>query len=301
MYEDKKPKQTLKKLCKQASLFLVLFIVTLIVFFPFESINARLEDELEYRARQQGILLDIEKLSLSFPLDAEANSVSAIIPIRKAPLPLRSTEVKLSSHPWSLLLLQAAMSASAKLYQGEMSAEVVKSLFGSTTNAKLQLASIELGDHPALKDFQLQGTLSLSAETVISRGSQESALDLHIAEGSYAGEIKISIIKIPKFQNLQLTLKANQRGENIIIDRMQLECSLGDAYLTGTMQLQNNRLSAANLSARIELTSEGVKDIGGYLALAAQQNVERPASRWTVSISKKPSDREPKVSIREAK
>ena len=83
-------------------------------------------------------------------------------------------------------------------------------------------------------------------------------------------------------------LVGRQQGSEFHLDTLELSSSLGSVAGTGSFHLTAfGSLDTADAEFSIQLTEEGRKKIGGYLALAAQRRPDSPDKNWVAALEKR--------------
>lgn len=281
------------RLIRQAIVFFGLLFVVTLVRLPYGSYKGRLLPRLREILIPNRIAVDLDDIVLRFPFVAEATAVRLLIPAGPIPVPFEVDSLQITLLLSRLFLLRTDSDLNAVVYGGELTGNISRPLFGSAVRYDLKLEKLHLDAYPLLKLYGVTGLVSIrsAGETTEQPNSidavQSADVTVEISGGNLINPPRaLGIFPIPPVRDLRATAHAALAKRRLTVDKLQLDSSLGNARGSGNFQLDASGLVASGSGTiNLELSDEGVKSVGGFLALAAHLNdVSNPAQRWTVDI-----------------
>ena len=271
----------MKRVVSQFVTFLVLLLLVTAFRFPYHDFGMGLFEDLRTDLRRHGILLDVDSVDLQFPGQLSVKNLSLLIPTGKLPFPFYADEANLDPKLLPLFLLRAVLHSSVHAYKGTLESTLSHPLLGDHTSVVIEGKTLRLEEHPLLKPLGVSGVANLDADLSLKPAPQKmprnetpvrsAKLALQIDEGAYRGGHKIrGIFTLPPIEDIRGELKADFEKSILSLNSLKVFSSLGELEGNGRLGLNSAMLiETLNLSATLELTSEGARSLNGYLALAA--------------------------------
>ncbi len=282
----------MRRVLKQAAIFFTLLAVAAVVFFPWSIFSEDIVQGLKSEADRAGILLDIESAELGLPPRIKFNSPSALIPSRSLPIPLRLDSVEFRLKLLPLFIGKVDFIGKVSGYGGTLDFGWNQRLSGSEPVFEVDLKQLKLQEHPVLAGLGLQGLLDIKGRGELESMSngmlfaKNGDLDLTISQANVQGGYQIQgLFTVPKIDNLSGKIIVNEENFRASLSKFSFDSSLGKADGHGSASFSpEGVVKRLKASFSISLTPEGVTALGGYLALAAGENVETPKSLYRVSV-----------------
>lgn len=300
----------MKKFFKSLSL-LVFFVFIFALFrYPYSAFNQDIAKAIKSQAEQAGILLSIDQLEVHFPANLQLSGIHGYFPTPQGlPIPFAIESVGVYPKLWRLLRLETAGVSTINGYAGEMRVWFTSPIFGETMALQGDLAHLNLNKHPLLALNGVHGTIhgKLDAKFEKAPSSTLSPVLPPLLEGRLQfslenGQLKSGaplggLIPLPAVQDAGLSLLVEGKDQRLRLEKFDFSSSLGSASGTGSLELSPTyQLLQTNLTFHLKLSDDGVRQIGGYLALAAQIPVESQHSEFKVTIFQ-PRNKPPKTTI----
>jgi type II secretion system protein N len=287
---------------RQIVLFFGLLIILTIIKFPYGNyIEGYVQDALK-EARKQNITIDYTDFTFKLPANITLRNLGIVFPTAQLPLPLFIDTFTASYNILPLFILHNSVDIDLTAYSGQVHGEISKGLFSDEVTFDSTIQDVSLIKHPLFGHLGAAGTLDaeVNLETVLQRTlPKEGSLKIDIKDGSYVGGHTINgLIKLPAVEDLTANVTARIKSLNKADVSLTLSSSVGEVTSQGVITFNTNALvTSFKGNARINLTSIGKQHFGGYLALAAQSNIDNPADSWSMSIDYVPGQN-PKVSVK---
>lgn len=246
-----------------------------------------------------GIRTEIGEVGLLFPAGLSMKQVGLQLPLKNVPtpVPLYFDEVSVRLRATSLLLLRLFLTIDLKAYGGDIHAQTERFIFGNTMTSLVTIRDLQLEKYPLAALFQISGRLvgDLKAAGDMIDPLSNGKAQITITQLEYAGTYSaFGAIRIPQFQEGELATDVLREGPSIRIPRAQLTSSLGDASANAELNMANKNASG---KFDIQLSDTGVTAFGGFLALAAHEDVQNPAAEWEGNFAAQ-EGMQPKVIIK---
>lgn len=281
---------------KLAFTLIVVFLGCLL--FPYSLFSKTAWETLQTSAETQNITLRADIVKLRSPLRLSIKGLSAIVPVGKLPLPLQFESLEVRGSWLSLLLLTLNAELSAEGYSGTISSDINKSVFSDLFTNSIEIDHLHLDQHPLFKFAKFSGTIDIKSNYQFKVVQQKQAqvvdgsFDVTLKDGNYKGGHSVSLFTFPKVRHIGLKTIGAQKGDKLSIEKFNLKSSLGILEASGVCTINtearnlNQAVNSGELSAKLQLSDEGVKELGGYLALAANANVDNPPRNWQITYEK---------------
>jgi len=303
----------MKRIVRQACLFLVLVIIVAIVRFPYDEYSDDIIAAAKNQSQAFGVYLDIEELHISFPGKLDFKNLSVLIPVRPAPVPVLVEQGSLDPSLFALLLLRGVFQGTFSAYDGELESRYTYSFFSGDSALTLRARDLALSAHPLLRTFGIGGTADLELNATLSQQApvegqtprpryrlDTANLRLTIDGGRYQGGHKVyGLVELPGVDDVRIVLETEMNQQKVTLNRFELLSSLGSAKGSGTLSVSaDNKVKRANLNFSLKLTAEGFNAAGSYLALAARRPLDSAGRQWRIQVSKKANDKTPTIKVK---
>ena len=268
------------RVVKQFGVFLTLLVLLLAFRFLSGGYGPFLYDQIVKAAQESHVPLELEGFECHFIFRCSFSSVGAVLPLRGFPLPLSLQNGEIDWKTLALLGGRVKVAANADGYDGKLKFVVSRGM--SSADGEASIESIEIGKHPVGNGFQASGRVSAKAVLGADGNGRVGAKGADLA---YAGNNTIAgIFKVPTFSEGTLDAEATLKGAAFVIEKFRFSSSLGDIRAEGKGTLAKQQIESGEFAVSIELTGDGKKALGGWLALQARTNIERPAANWEVGV-----------------
>lgn len=300
----------MKKFLKSFSL-LVFFVCIFALFrYPYSAFNQDIAQAIKSQAEQAGILLSIDQLEVHFPANLHLSGVHGYFPTPQGlPLPFAFESVGVYPKLWQLLRLETAGETTVNGYAGEISAWFTNPIFGESMAFQGKIKHLDLNKHPLLALNGVHGTIHgkldatfekvpSSALPLVLPPLLEGNMEISLENGQLtAGAPLGGLLPLPSVKDARLSLLVTGRGQQLRLEKFDFSSSLGSATGTGSVELSpTHQLLQTNLTFHLKLSDDGVNQVGGYLALAAQIPVESRQSEFKVTILQ-PRNKPPRATV----
>jgi len=255
-------KKTLIRGFSLAAYFLVVFLVFLLLLFPFDLIKAKLENEV-----RQSMLVDLSIGRISPRFFNSFMLTDVIISDKSGKVLFESPSVKTSVSIFSLLRGIFAMDLKTKVYGGEL---LVKAQQGKGPQHLLFDAnSLDIGSYKLLKDFglKLSGKLGGNFEMTGDTGRGKVWL-----KGLTSRDLKIKGIPIPDLDFDQCWCEADLKGDRLTIRKLELDGKELKMLCLGDVVLRQR--GTINLTVKLKPSERLAHEQAGILSLLRNKDAD---------------------------
>ena len=277
---------------KQLLVFVLLVVVMGALRFSGGSYGVDVLSEMKTRAAQAGITFDAESARIALPLRLVLRGVGLLIPAGSYPLPLRFESVTASLSPLQLLLGRKTATVDVSGYKGEIELQWTQRFFSQAFESRLDVRQLQIGEHPAAALFGVEGELSLNASASgalagVRPDVPSARLSALLVNGKCrGGDTVFGIVKLPAVSDAKIKVEAEKAGDDVRLVALKLNSSLGNGDGSGAAKLNpQGRIQEGDVHFSLQLTDEGQKAVGGYLALAARSSVQSPGKSWEIAVA----------------
>jgi len=279
----------------KAFVFILLVGGFLGVQFLYPALTKKSHREIVKAQKGQAVTLEFENYKVSPPLVASADSVLAVVKSGPLSVPINCDATKVSGWFGLLSGLKGSVTLDSLCYEGVVNGKVSKSILNDSFSADFETKGLNVAGHPLLKFFGLAGKidLSLDSEGIVEGQdfSEITKVDLNLSTDSlsFSGDQKIGgLIKIPVFFDLDADAGLTVDGKSFDSKELSLTSSLGSAKgkFSGLLStpLPDVKLKTLQGNFEIVLSEEGVKELAGFLALAAGDMNKSKAAKWKINF-----------------
>lgn len=297
--------------------FFLLLLSVFVIRFPLAILEKWTIKTLETEALAAGIQITAEDWTLSPPVSLSFKKLNARLLNANAPFPFFLNQGTFDLSLLRAMMLRSQLQGDLEAYSGKINLNLDYSLLSQSGKVEANAAKLHLEEHPVIDGLNLSGQLSLglhSAFSVIEHQQAEKLVKnntsaqknrklsfqktaqltegqafLELIEVNYAGGYKIgNVIPIPTFANLGALLKLNWNKNRLVMEKFDALSSLGQIIGSGQSDVSaTGELKELDVSFQIALSEYGSKELGGYLALAANKIKESKHPFWNLKLSGK--------------
>lgn len=279
---------------KWVSILLALLLVIIIALgtLNLDRYAQKLTQIAAYKARPLGIELSFENPRLG-AISLSSDRVGVIFQQTLFSLLLNSAQ--LSLNPSSLFLLNPEIQFSGDTYGGKITGRT--SLGGLTSSPRVTLwgYSIEIGQHPQVAAFGIEGQLNITDSWFEINPSIAPQAELHmtIINGKkpdvtslnlepFGAPFKITLPAIPWFS---LGIDGKATGTKVEDLEFSFTSSLGSINGTGTLWLSSRkRIERVSLKVAVALTADGQREFGTIISLASAGQITNKTTEFKASF-----------------
>ncbi len=245
-----------------------------------------------YKARPLGVELTFENPRLGI---LSLGSERLGIVFQQTLFSLLIDSLNLSLNPTSLLMLNPELSFDGNIYGGRISGRTV--LGGPYSNPRVSLSgnSIEIGRHPQVAAFGVEGQLNITdswfdinpevapqaeIHMTLTNGKKPERTSLNLEP--FGAPFTITLPPIPWF-----SLGLDGKASGTIVENLEFSftSSLGSINGTGTLWLSpRRRIEKVSINTAVALTETGQKEFGTILSLASQGRLTAKTTEFKASF-----------------
>jgi type II secretion system protein N len=242
--------------------FLAVFLIFLLLLFPYERVKAKLESEVRLRTPVE---LSISRIS---PLFFNRFVLSDVVVSDKSgrvlfESPLVRTVVSIIS----LVRGRLSVDMKMKAYGGELLMKTQQS--PGRRYLALDANGMDIGAYPLLRDFglKLSGTLGGNVELIGDTGKGKLLL-----KGLTSRELKIKGFPIPDIDFDQCWIEAEIKGDRLTIKKLELDGKELKVRCQGDMVLRER--GTLNLTMKLKPSERLAQEQAGIISLLKNKDAE---------------------------
>jgi len=242
--------------------FIAVFLVFLLLLFPFDRVRTRLESEVRLRTPVE---LSVARISPRFFNRFVLSDV--VVSDRGGKVLFESPSVRATVSLFSALRGRLSLDMKGQSYGGVL---LVKTQQGpGRQNLLVDADGLEIGSYAMLKDFGLKLSGKLGGNFEMSGDAGKGRLWL---KGLTSRELKIKGFPIPDLDFEQCWLEAELKGDRLTIKKMELDGKelkvrcLGDLVLRGRGTL--------NLTVKLKPSERLATEQAGIFSLFKNKDAE---------------------------
>jgi type II secretion system protein N len=255
-------KKLLIRRLSYAAYFFAVFLIFLLLLFPFDRVKTMLESEVRLRTPVE---LSITRIS---PVFFNRFALSDVVVSDKSgrvlfESPLVRTVVSL----FSLVRGRLSVDMKMKAYGGEL---LMKAQQGPGRRyLALDANNMDIGAYPLLKDFglKLSGTLGGNVEMINDTGKGKLLL-----KGLTSRELKIKGFPIPDLDFDQCWIEAEIKGDRLTIKKLELDGKELKVRCQGDMVLRER--GTLNLTMKLKPSERLAREQAAVLSLIKNKDAE---------------------------
>ena len=255
-------KKTLIRWLSFTVYFIAVFLVFLLLLFPFDRVRTRLESEVRLRTPVE---LSVARISPRFFNRFVLSDV--VVSDRGGKVLFESPSVRATVSLFSALRGRLSLDMKGQSYGGVL---LVKTQQGpGRQNLLVDADGLEIGSYAMLKDFGLKLSGKLGGNFEMSGDAGKGRLWL---KGLTSRELKIKGFPIPDLDFEQCWLEAELKGDRLTIKKMELDGKelkvrcLGDLVLRGRGTL--------NLTVKLKPSERLATEQAGIFSLFKNKDAE---------------------------
>jgi type II secretion system protein N len=280
---------------RQLAVFFILLGIVFLVRLPFGPLGEPALQRIADSARESGVPMQIGGGELEFPSTIHLEQIGALVPLSAFPFPLAIESFRASLNLGPLLTLRSAVPFESALYGGTLKGKVDWPLVASRFSFDAAGEHLDLGRHPAFQAFGLEAIADLRVSFQGDRFAVDrfpidaGEITFRLSRGVLPGGLKLPPgIPLPAASDIEGEIKGRQAGPKFQLESLELNSSLGSVSGSGSFDLSvSGAVDTADAEFSIQLTEEGRKKVGGYLALAARRPPDSPDRNWSAALDKK--------------
>ncbi len=244
-----------------AAYFTAVFLVFLLLLFPFDRIKARLESEVRQRTTLE---LSIARISPRFINRFVLSDV--VVSDQKGKVLFESPSVRASVSLFGLLRGLLSLDMKAKAYGGDL---LVKAQQGPGRQRILVDANgLDIGSYPLLKEYlKISGKLGGNFEMSGDTGAGKVLLN-----GVAVRELKIKGFPVPDLDFDQCWLEAEIKGDRMTIKKLTLDGKELKVQCLGDVVLRER--GSLNLTVKLKPSERLAREQSGMLSLLKNKDAE---------------------------
>ncbi len=244
-----------------AAYFTAVFLVFLLLLFPFDRIKARLESEVRQRTTLE---LSIARISPRFINRFVLSDV--VVSDQKGKVLFESPSVRASVSLFGLLRGLLSLDMKAKAYGGDL---LVKAQQGPGRQRILVDANgLDIGSYPLLKEYlKISGKLGGNFEMSGDTGAGKVLLN-----GVAVRELKIKGFPVPDLDFDQCWLEAEVKGDRMTIKKLTLDGKELKVQCLGDIVLRER--GSLNLTVKLKPSERLAREQSGILSLLKNKDAE---------------------------
>jgi type II secretion system protein N len=272
-----------KSLIRRLSLtayFIAVFLVFLLLLFPFDRVRTKLESEVRLRTPFE---LSVARISPRFFNRFMLSDV--VVSDKSGKVLFESPAVRTTVSLFNVLRGRLSLTMKALAYGGEL---LVKTQLGPVTQyLRIDASGLDIGSYALLKKQGLKLSGKFGGNFEMTGDSGKGRLWL---KGLASRELKIQGFSIPDLDFEQCWLEAEIKGDRLTIKKLELEGKelkvrcLGDLILRErgtinlTVKLKPSERMAREQEAIFSLLKN--KDAEGYYQLSLGGTLSEPLARF---------------------
>ncbi|MCC6221774.1 MAG: hypothetical protein IT291_11095 [Deltaproteobacteria bacterium] len=268
----------------------------------------RITDSLEVYNTAHNNAFAFDEIDVEFPFSLKFKRASYVLPANQINIPIVVDDGTIKPSLLSLAKLSPTIIGTLLTYNGKVDFSWSKPFRDDDTHLKVEASNLDLASHPALKLLGVNGKVHATFDSAISYSNfgsnipRISNLEVLLEDCSMIPHPELkSFMPIPDIRDLSARLVIGQSGESISLEKLLLKSSLGSIVGKGVAQLKTrvqtslprqpnplNQFEEIKTDFLIKLSTEGEKQLGGYLSLLAGIPIDQHVNSWRLEIDKKP-------------
>lgn len=255
-------KKTLIRRLSFVAYFIAVFLLFLILLFPFDRIKSKLESEVRSRTPFE---LSVARIAPRF--FNRFVLVDVVVSDKKNKILFESPAVKTTVSLFSLLRGGISVNMKAPAYGGEL---LVKA-HQTTKQQRLLIDAdgLDIASYPMLKDFGLKLAGKIGGNFEMNGDSGKGRLWL---KGLTSRELKIKGFPVPDLDFEKGWLEADFKGDRMTIRKLELEGKELKIRATGDMVLRER--GTLNLLVKVKPSERLVREQAGIFSLLKNRDAE---------------------------
>jgi type II secretion system protein N len=242
--------------------FIAVFLVFLLLLFPFDRVRTRLESEVRLRSPFE---LVIARISPRFFNRFVLSDV--VLSDKSGKILFESPSVRTTVSLFNLLRGRTSLDIKAQAYGGEL---LVKTQLGPALQSLLVDANgLDIGSYALLKNLGLKISGKLGGNFEMTGDSGKGRLWL---KGLASRELKIQGFSIPDLDFEQCWLEAEIKGDRLTIKKLELEGKELKVRCLGDLVLRER--GTLNLTIKLKPSERLAREQAGIISLLKNKDAE---------------------------
>lgn len=255
-------KKTLIRWLSLSAYFIAVFLVFLLLLFPFDRVRTTLESEVSLRTPLE---LSLARISPRFFNRFVLSDV--VISDKSGKVLFESPSVKTTVSLFSFLRGPLSFDMKAQAYGGEL---LVKAQQGpGRQHLVLDANGLDLGAYALLKDLGLKLSGKIGGNFEMTGDAGKGRLWL---KGLTSRELKIKGFPIPDLDFEQCWLEAELKGDRLTIKKLELDGKELKVRCLGDLVLRER--GTLNLTVKLKPSERLAREQAGILALLKNKDAE---------------------------
>ncbi len=242
--------------------FVAVFLVFLLLLFPFDRVRTRLESEVRLRSPLE---LSVARISPRFFNRFVLSDV--VVSDKSGKVLFESPSVRTTVSLFNLLRGRTSLDMKARAYGGEL---LVKTQLGPALQSLLVDANgLDIGSYALLKNLGLKFSGKLGGNFEMTGDSGKGKLWL---KGLASRELKIQGFSIPDLDFEQCWLEAEIKGDRLTIKKLELEGKELKVRCLGDLVLRER--GSLNLTIKLKPSERLAREQAGIISLLKNKDAE---------------------------
>ena len=242
--------------------FVAVFLVFLLLLFPFDRVRTRLESEVRLRSPLE---LAVARISPRFFNRFVLSDV--VVSDKSGKVLFESPSVRTTVSLFNLLRGRTSLDMKAQAYGGEL---LVKTQLGPALQSFLVDANgLDIGSYALLKNLGLKMSGKLGGNFEMTGDSGKGRLWL---KGLASRELKIQGFSIPDLDFEQCWLEADIKGDRLTIKKLELEGKELKVRCLGDLVLRER--GTLNLTIKLKPSERLAREQAGIISLLKNKDAE---------------------------
>ncbi|MGC1455365.1 MAG: type II secretion system protein GspN [Nitrospirota bacterium] len=242
--------------------FVAVFLVFLLLLFPFDRVRTRLESEVRLRSPLD---LSVARISPRFFNRFVLSDV--VVSDKSGKILFESPSVRTTVSLFKLLRGRTSLDMKAQAYGGEL---LVKTQLGPALQSLLVDANgLDIGSYALLKNLGLKISGKLGGNFEMTGDSGKGRLWF---KGLASRELKIQGFSIPDLDFEQCWLEADIKGDRLTIKKLELEGKELKVRCLGDLVLRER--GTLNLTIKLKPSERLAREQAGIISLLKNKDAE---------------------------
>jgi type II secretion system protein N len=255
-------KKTLIRRLSFAAYFIAVFLLFLLLLFPYDRVKSKLESEVRLRTPFE---LSVARIAPRF--FGRFVLVDVVVSDKKNKILFESPAVKTTVSLFSLLRGRISVNMKAPAYGGELLVKAHQS--PKQQRLLIDADGLDIASYPMMKDVGLKLSGKIGGNFEMNGDSGKGRLWL---KGLTSRELKIKGFPIPDLDFEKGWLEADFRGDRMTIRKLELEGKELKIRATGDMVLRER--GTLNLLVKVKPSERLAREQAGIFSLLKNRDAE---------------------------
>lgn len=255
-------KKTLIRRLSFAAYFIAVFLLFLLLLFPFDRVKSKLESEVRLRTPFE---LSVARIAPRF--FGRFVLVDVVVSDKKNKILFESPAVKTTISIFSLLRGGISVNLKAPAYGGELLVKAHQS--PKKQSLLIDADGLDIASYPMMKDFGLKFSGKIGGNFEMNGDTGKGRLWL---KGLTSRELKIKGFPVPDLDFEKGWLEADFKGDRMTIRKLELEGKELKIRATGDMVLRER--GTLNLLVKVKPSERLAREQAGIFSLLKNRDAE---------------------------